>query len=79
MDALTHTFLAVAALVVFYFAGEYSGKKRISSNKVEDVVDHTLSMLEREDFIRTETDKDGDRELIPISEVVAEALRDAKT
>tara|TARA_Y100000310_G_scaffold83085_1_gene79754 strand:- start:5404 stop:5649 length:246 start_codon:yes stop_codon:yes gene_type:complete len=35
-----------------------------------------LNLLEKEGFIVTETDEDGDKELIQISSVVAEALRD---
>ena len=76
MDALTHTFLAVAALVVFYFVGRTGFPN--NTDNVQDVIDHTLSMLEKQGFVRTETDKDGELELIPISEIVAEALRDAK-
>ena len=31
-------------------------------------------MLEKEGFIRTAIDKDGDKELIPISQIVADAV-----
>jgi len=34
-----------------------------------------LNLLEKEGFIVTETDEDGDKELIQVSSVVAEALR----
>ena len=36
-----------------------------------------LDKLEADGFIYTTIDKDGDKELIPVSEVVAKTLRDA--
>ena len=37
-----------------------------------------LDKLERDGFIATKLDKDGDKELILISEVVAKALKKSK-
>jgi hypothetical protein len=36
-----------------------------------------LDKLEADGYIYTATDKDGDKELIPISEIIAKTLRDA--
>ena len=43
----------------------------------EPIISKMLAKLETEGFIYTTTDKDGDKELIPISEVVAKTLRDS--
>ena len=43
----------------------------------EPLVSKMLDKLEADGYIYTTTDKDGDKELIPISEVIAESLRDA--
>ena len=43
------------------------------------MVEHTLNMLERDGLIRTETDKDGEREIVPISEIITDTLRNVKT
>ena len=37
-----------------------------------------MTKLDDEGFIRTVKDKDGELELVPISEVVAKSLREAK-
>ena len=79
MDVFTHTLLAVGSLVCFFFAGEYLAKKKITENLAEDMVDATITMLERDGLIRVETDKDGEKEIVPISEIVTETLRNVKT
>ena len=43
----------------------------------EPIISKMLEKLEEDGFIYTTTDKDGDKELIPISEIIAESLRDA--
>ena len=37
-----------------------------------------LDNLERDDLIRTKRDKNGEKDIIPVSEIVAKALRDEK-
>jgi len=37
-----------------------------------------LDTLEKEGFVKTSVDKDGDKELVPISELVANAIKDSK-
>ena len=43
----------------------------------EPIISKMLDKLESDGFIYTTTDKDGEKELIPISEVIAKTLRDA--
>ena len=74
MDAFIHTFIAVGSLAAFYYAGQFFAKKTAA----EEAVDLLLGMLERDGFIKTTKDHDGESELIPISEIVSKALRDAK-
>jgi hypothetical protein len=37
-----------------------------------------LETLERDGFIATELDKDGEKELIPVSTMIASALKEVK-
>ena len=78
MDPITHTLLAVGSLLVFLFVGEWIGGKKKTDDVLEKTVALTIETLERDGFIRTEIDKDGDVELIPISELITDAVKDAK-
>ena len=78
MDPNTHTLLAVGSLLVFFFVGEWIGGKKKTDDVLEKTVALTIETLERDGFIRTEIDKDGDVELIPISELITDAVKDAK-
>ena len=71
MDTLTHTIIAVGSLSASYYLGAYLKSRSI----FEDVVGNMFDKLEKDGFIATKTDKDGDKELIPISEVIAKALK----
>lgn len=78
MDPITHTLLAVGSLLVFFFVGEWIGGKKKTDDVLERTVALTIETLERDGFIMTEIDKDGDVELIPISELITDAVKDAK-
>ena len=71
MDTLTHTIIAVGLLSASYYLGAYLKSKSI----FEEVVGSMLDKLEKDGFIATKLDKDGDKELILISEVIAKALK----
>lgn len=71
MDALTHTIIATGSLVVAYYAGAYLKSRSV----FEDSIGNMLDRLEKDGFIATKLDKDGEKELITISEVVAKALK----
>ncbi len=71
MDAITHTLLAVVCMAGCYFWGRYLSKMDI----LENVVDTMFRTLEKQDFIRTVEDENGDKELIPISEILAKNLK----
>jgi DNA-binding PadR family transcriptional regulator len=62
-----------------YMLGKYFESRNITEKLHEEVVTHMLEMLEREGFIKSSIDKDGDKELVPISEIMAKAIRDAIT
>ena len=53
--------------------------QKAAENLAEDMVAKTLDMLERDGLIRVSTDKDGDKEIVPISEIITDALRNVKT
>ena len=78
MDPITHTALAVGSLVGFFLAGEWLGRKKGTDETLEKTVSLTIETLERDGFIRTSIDSDGDVELIPISELITDAVKDAK-
>ena len=78
MDVFTHTIIAVGSLAGFFFLGEYFGKKKGIEDAAFDVVDYTLDMLERDGLIRVKT-INGEKEIVPISEIISDALRNAKT
>ena len=73
MDPYIHTLIAVGCMVSCYYAAYFLAKK----NSFEPIVSGLLDKLESDGFIHTKLDKDGDKELIPISEVVAKTLRDS--
>jgi len=54
---------------------------RISAKKywLDNIVSGLLEKLENDGFIHTVTDKDGQKEIIPISELIAKALRETKS
>lgn len=62
MTGIEHAILATGMLAVFYYYGKWVGRKE----KVEDVIEHTLSTLEQGNYIKVIVDKNGDKELIPL-------------
>ena len=65
MDIYLHTALAMDAIGAAYYAGYY-----FAQPSVEDVVESMLETLESEGYIKTKMDKDGDKELILIEDVI---------
>ena len=74
MDVYIHTTLAMGVIAIAYYAGQYFSRTK----DIEDVVDSLLNTLEKEGFVATVFDKDGDKELVPISELIAKALKETK-
>ena len=73
MDPILHTIIAIGCMAGCYYVGHFLAKKR----SFEPIVSGLLSKLEADGFIYTTTDKDGEKELITISEVIAKTLRDS--
>jgi hypothetical protein len=65
MDVYLHTALAMGAIGAAYFAGNY-----FATGKVENIVESMLETLESEGYIKTKMDKDGDKELVLIEDVI---------
>ena len=74
-DPLILTIVTTIVLATFYYAGRYLAKRSL----VEDVIINLLENLEKDGLIATRTDKDGEKEIIPISDIIAKAVKDAKT
>tara|TARA_Y100000817_G_C16757772_1_gene500144 strand:- start:358 stop:588 length:231 start_codon:yes stop_codon:yes gene_type:complete len=72
MDETLHTFIAVGCMIGAYWWGKYS-----AGSSKEDLLASMLDKLEKGGFIATKTDSKGEKDLIPISEVIAKATRDA--
>ena len=72
MDPILHTVIAIGCMVGSYYVGHFLAKK----NNFEPIVSGLLDKLESDGFIHTKLDKDGDKELILISEIVAKTLQD---
>ena len=74
MNAYLHAIIAILPILIAYWAGTGRGRESF----IENIVSNLITKLDDEGFIRTVTDKDGELELVPISEVVAKSLREAK-
>ena len=74
MDVYIHTTLAMGVIAIAYYAGQYFSRTK----DIEVVVDSLLDTLEKEGFVKTSMDECGDKEVIPISELVANAVKEAK-
>lgn len=67
---MLHTLIASGSLAVFFYAGVFFTKRSVT----ESVICHMLDKLEREGLIATVTGADGEKDIIPISEIIAEAV-----
>ena len=72
MDPYIHTLIAAGCIIGSYYVGHFLAIK----NSFEPIVSGLLDKLESDGFIHTKLDKDGDKELILISEIVAKTLQD---
>jgi len=75
MDMILHTAIAMGCMAGFYYLGRILAKEYW----IDHIASCLLEKLENDGFIHTVTDKDGEKEIIPISELVAKALREAKS
>ena len=72
MEPLLHTAIALGCMVGGYYAGHFFA----SRNMFEPIISKMLDRLEADGYIYTKTDKDGEKELIPISEIIAQTVRE---
>ena len=73
MDPTLHTIIAVGALAIAYHLGRFLAEKSL----FDEIAIKMLEKLENDGFIAVKNDKDGEKDLIPISEIIAKATRDA--
>ena len=74
-DPILLTVITTTVLATFYYAGRYLAKRSL----VENIIENVLESLEKDGLIATRTDKNGEKDIIPISDVIAKAVKDAKT
>ena len=75
MDMILHTTLALGCI----FGSYYLGRTLAAKECIDPIATKLLEKLENDGFIHTVTDEDGEKELIPVSELIAEALRETKS
>jgi DNA-binding MarR family transcriptional regulator len=73
MEPTTHTIIAVGSL----FGAYYLGRILASRSLFDQIAARMLDKLEQDGYIAVKKDKDGEKNLIPISEIIAKATRDA--
>ena len=64
MDMYLHTIIAVGLMYTTYLWGRYLTKNSI----MEEIIEHMLSKLEKEGYIITQKDEDGDISLVKVKE-----------
>ena len=74
MDPYLHTLIALS----FIGGSFYLGKFLAVRESIDGIVEALLNKLEADGYLYTTTDKDGDKELVPVSTVVAKALSDIR-
>ena len=73
MDPLLHTAIAIGCMAGSFYAGHFLATR----NMFEPLISKMLDKLEADGYIYTKTDKDGEKELIRISEIIAKTVREA--
>ena len=73
MDPILHTAIALGCMVGCFYAGHFLATR----NMFEPLISKMLDKLEADGFIYTKLDKDGEKELILISEIIAKTVREA--
>ena len=73
MDPILHTAIAIGCMAGCYYAGHFFATK----NMFEPLISKMLDKLEADGFIYTKLDKDGEKELILISEIIAKTVRES--
>ena len=63
MTGVEHAILATSCLAAFFYAGKGYGKKE----KIEKIIDHTLTQLEKNNMIKVKVDQEtGEKEILPL-------------
>ena len=62
MTGLEFSMVATPVLAAFFYFGKYQGKKE----KIEHIIDHTLTQLEKNNMIKVKVDKNGEKEILPL-------------
>ena len=77
MDPIIHTLIVVGSLFGAFHLGRFLYRRE--DGDVDDIISAILEKLERDGFVAVEKDEaSGEKELIPISEVVAKSIKEAK-
>lgn len=72
MDPIVHTIIALVWTAAAYYLG-----RRTSRTALVDVIEVLLLKLEKDGFVVTKLDENGEKELVAVSEVVAKTLKES--
>ena len=73
MNVYLHAIIAILPIFIAYWVGRTWGRQAF----VENMLSNFISQLNKDGFIRTTKDKNGELKLVPISEIIAKSLSDA--
>jgi len=69
MNETLHTFIATGSVVLAYYLGKWFTQK--------NYIGTILDKLEKDGFIKTIENKDGEKDMIPIAKIITDAYKDA--
>lgn len=72
MDVVLHAIIAVSCMAGCYYIGYFLAIRKGFASTVSGL----LNKLEVDGYIHIELDRDGDKELVPISEIIAKTIQD---
>jgi len=76
MDPIIHTLIVVGSLFGAFHLGRFLYRRE--GGDVDDIISAIIDKLERDGFVAVEKDESsGEKELIPISEIVAKSIKEA--
>jgi hypothetical protein len=73
MDPILHALIATGCMAGCY----YVGRRFAAKSMFDPIISKMLDKLEEDGYIYTTVGKDGDKELILISDIIAKTLRDS--
>ncbi len=74
MNPITYALITLTCMIASFYSAKYFALKE----SFEEIVINVLDRLEIDGFILTKTDKDGEKELVKVSEAIIDAVNEVK-